>query len=103
MANNDTTVIGLENTWGLIGNPMAQFNSLGSDVQEIITTISGLAALFFLIITLLSILGHGIGGNTSSLQKDSSGRAHHITGIVYAVVTVLLVLLALGMVFAMYS
>lgn len=101
MANQ--TVIGLENTWGLIGNPLTIFNNLNSDVQAILVTITGLAALTFLIVTVVSILGHGTAGNISSLQKDSAGRTHHMMSIVYAVLTVLLVLLSLGMVFSMYS
>lgn len=100
---NNTDIIGLENTWGLIGNPMVIFNSLGPDVQGILTTITGLAALAFLIVTILSILGHGSAGNVSSLQKDSGGRTHHMVSILMSVITVLLVLLSLGMIFAMYS
>ena len=102
MAGN-SSVIGLENTWGLIGNPLTAFNALNPDAQGLLTTITGLAAFVFLIVTILTIMGHGTASNLSSLQKDSHGRSHHMMGIIFSIVTVILVLFALAMVFSMYS
>ena len=100
MAKN--TVIGLDDTHGLIGNPITVFNSLGTDVQGWILWITGLLALVFIIVTVVCLFGHGIGANTSSVQRNSSGRNQHMVGIVSAVLTVLLLILAIGMVFAIY-
>jgi len=100
MAND--TVIGLGDTKGLIGNPMDVFAALGSDVQGWIVFATGLLALIFLIVTIISIFGHGISGGVSSLQRDSTGRSHHTMGIVSAILTVILVILGLAMLFAIY-
>ena len=98
----DDTIIGLDDTHGLIGNPLVAYNSLGPDVQGWILFSTGLMALAFIIITILCLFGHGIGANTASLQRNSSGRAQHMAGIVSAIVTVILLILAIGMVFAIY-
>jgi uncharacterized membrane protein len=99
---NKTEVIGLSDTHGLIGNPITVFNSLGPDVQGWILFFTGLMALAFLVVTVLALFGHGIGASTSSLQRNSSGHQHHMVGIVSAIVTVILIIVAVGMVFAIY-
>ena len=101
MAENES-VIGLDDTLGLIGDPMEVFNSLGSDIQGWIVWILGLLALVFFLVTIISFFGHGISGSVSSIQRDSAGRTHHIMGIVSAIITVLLVVLAVAFVFAIY-
>lgn len=98
----DKTIIGLDDTHGLIGNPLDVFNVLGPDVQKWILFATGFVALVFIIVTVLCMFGHGIGANTSSVQQNSAGRTHHMMGIVSAIVTVLLLIIALGMVFAIY-
>ncbi len=98
----DETVIGLDDTHGLIGNPMTAFNSLGPDVQSWILFVTGLMALIFLLVTIVCLFGHGIGANTSSLQRSSSGRAQHMVGIVSGIFTVVAVIIGIGMVFAIY-
>ena len=99
---DDTEIIGLSNTHGLIGNPMTVFNSLPPDVQKWILFSTGLIALVFIIITVLCLFGHGIGANVASVQRNSSGRSQHMIGIVSAIVTVILLIVAIGMVFAIY-
>lgn len=98
---NDS-VIGLDDTKGLIGNPIDVFNSLGPDVQKWIVFATGLLALIFLVITIASIFVHGISSGVSSLQRDSVGRSYNTMGIVSTIATVILVILGLGMLFAIY-
>ena len=98
----ETEIIGLDDTHGLIGNPLTVFNSLPPDVQKWILFATGLMALAFIIITVLCMFGHGIGANTASLQRNSSGRAQHMGGIISAIITVILLIIAIGMVFAIY-
>jgi len=57
MANE--TVIGLDDTHGLIGNPIDVFNTLGSDVQSWIMFATGFAALVFIIVTILCLIRPG--------------------------------------------
>lgn len=99
---NETEIIGLDDTHGLIGNPIDVFNMLGPDVQSWILFATGFAALVFIVVTVLCLFGHGIGANTASVQRNSSGRSQHMIGIVSAIVTVILLILAIGMVFAIY-
>lgn len=89
---------GLNETQGLFGDPMDFFASLPGDVQNWIVWIISFFAFVFLVVTILSFLGHGIGSGTSSLQKDGSGRNHHTMGIISGIFTVVLVLMALAMV-----
>ena len=96
------SVIGLGDTKGLIGNPIEVFNKLGPDVQGWIIFATGLLALIFLIVTIFSIFGHGISSGVSSLQRDPTARSKNIMGIVSAVATVILVIIGLGMLFAIY-
>jgi len=100
MANDSALNIG--DTHGLIGNPIVVFNSLGPEVQGWIAFITGIAALGFLIVTIICQFGHGIGSNVSSIQRDSAGRSKHIMGMFYGIITVVLLLLMLGMLFAIY-
>lgn len=95
-------VIGLNDTQGLIGKPMDVFNSLGPDIQGWIVWILGLLALIFFIVTVLSFFGHGISGNISSIQRDTTSRNNHIMGIISGIITVFLVVLAVAFVFAIY-
>jgi hypothetical protein len=96
------TVIGLDDTHGLIGNPIDVFNSLGSDIQGWIVFVTGLLALIFLIATIVSIFGHGISSGVASVQRDSAGRTHHVMGILSAIITVILVIIGMAMLFAIY-
>ena len=100
MGKNET--IGLEETHGLIGNPMDVFNSLGPDIQNWIVWILGLLALIFLIVTIISFFGHGAGARVSSIQRDSAGTNQHILGIVSGIVTLVLVILAVALAFSIY-
>lgn len=97
------TVIGLDDTKGLIGNPIDVFNGLGTDIQTWIVFATGLMALIFLIVTIVCIFGHGISSGVSSIQRDSAGRNHHTMGIISAVATVILVIIGLAMLFAIYT
>ena len=92
----------LPGTRGLIGNPMDVFNALGPEVQGWIIVILGFFALIFLVITIISIFGHAAGSGVSSLQRDSAGRTHHWAGMVSAGMTVILVMVLIGLVFAFY-
>jgi hypothetical protein len=100
MTKNET--IGLEETHGLIGNPLDIFNSLGSDIQHWIVWFLGLLALIFLIVTIVSFFGHGAGARVSSIQRDSAGTNQHILGIVSGVITLVLVILAVALAFSIY-
>ena len=100
MAND--TVIGLDDTHGLIGNPIDVFNTLGPDVQSWILFATGFAALVFIIVSILCLFGHGIGANTASVQRNSSGRTQHMVGLASTIITGILLILAIGMFFAIY-
>lgn len=100
MAKNET--IGLTDTHGLIGNPIEVFNKLGPDVQNWVVIIITLSALIFLVATLISIFGHGTGANVASITRNSTARTHHMQSIALGVVTVILVIIAVALVFAIY-
>lgn len=89
---------GLTDTKGLIGNPLEWFKTLPADVQGWTVWIITALAFIFLLTTLLSFLGHGIGGNVKSMDRDASGRKHHLTGIVMGLATFVLVVVALAFV-----
>ena len=95
MSNSST--FGLSDTQGLIGNPLTWFQSLPADVQWwTVWGITGLAFLF-LITTVVSFLGHGIGSNVKSMDRDAAGRKHHLTGIATGIITVVLVIVAVAL------
>lgn len=102
MAINETT-IGLEDTQGLFMNPMDFFDTLPGDVQAWIVWILSFLAFIFLIVTLISFFGHGIGASTSSLQKDGAGRGHHTMGIISGIFTLILVIVALALTIGLYT
>ena len=100
MANK--TVIGLDDTHGLIMSPITAWNTLSPDVQYLVSWGLGICALLFFLITIATIFLLGGAAGTSSLQRDASGHNKYILGIAKTIATVLCVILGVAFAFSVY-
>lgn len=87
---------GVDDTKGLFGDPMEWLNELPEEIKTWIFWILTGMAVVFGVVTLISLFYHGTGSQLRAMDRDVAGKKAHMTGIVSAILTMILVIMAVA-------